>query len=566
MSALNRMSALKTISRPAVLLKYLGYGLAGLLLAALLLLSVLLLSFNPNDYKQQIVNWAWDKTGRNLSLDGDIKLTVWPQLGVDLGAASLSKQGNQQPFASVTHVQLSLAWLPLLKKEWVVGTVYLDGLNARLIQHADGSTNFADLFDGDTKPTFSYAIDGLIVKNSRLDYLNEASNSRIQLSNLSIKTGRIAQDQAVDLAANFKLDAQAAKLISQVKLQTRLLYQSTAPSLLAEHLRLSMQGQLAQAKLDALVSAEHVSANSHGLSAPLIKANVSLAHAPHAIKTRWQLSALSAHADAVNIGQANADLSYVNGKRLLTSHFNTPISVQWPAANVSLSQLSGQMRWQDKALKSAGLKADIKLTAQANLKHGTGQSRFHFASGSGQLNGDIEFSHVTGAKFKFNLAAENWDLNTYLASPTKTETTQASPVDLSLLTGLQLDGQLKLANIDYAPYQLHTLQARLLSDGKTLRAKGLRLHLDDSQIRGDVAVTLQASPAYKVNLAIDTLDLNRYQTSDKNKPANKAHSAKADWDLADLKHYNASGDIRISQLRLGDKLAKQVHISLQGQP
>ena len=142
----------------------------------------------------------------------------------------------------------------------------------------------------------------------------------------------------------------------------------------------------------------------------------------------------------------------------------------------------------------------------------------------------------------------------------------ANPIDFSALSKLQLDGQLKLANISYAPYQLHSLQAHLLSDGKKLLAKGLKLKLDESQIRGEVAMTLQASPAYNVNLVVDKLDLNRYQTSEKNKPANAARSSKAHWDLADLKHYQASGDIRIGQLGLNDTLAKNVRISLQGPP
>lgn len=177
-------------------------GLLSLLLAACL---TLLLCFNPNDYKLTIINVVQEKTGRTLTLDGDISMAFWPTLGIDLGRVRLSEQANQTPFASVARAKISLAILPLLQKKLMVGTVYLDGVQATLIQHADGSNNFADLFDGDSKANFSYDIDGLVVKNSRLDYLNEASNSRIQLSNLSIKTGRIVQDQAVDLMAIFFL-------------------------------------------------------------------------------------------------------------------------------------------------------------------------------------------------------------------------------------------------------------------------------------------------------------------------------------------------------------------------
>ena len=544
----------------------LAFTLAGLLSLMLAAWLTLLLCFNPNHYKTTIINLVQEKTGRTLTLDGDIRMAFWPKLGIDLGRVSLSEQASQKPFAAVARAKVSLAILPLLQKKLVVGTVYLDGVQATLIQHADGSNNFADLFDGDSNATFSYNIDGLIVKNSRLNYVNEASNQRIQVSNLSITTGRIVQDQAVDLAADFLLEAQAAKLKTKVNLQARLLYQSKARVFLAENLRLSTQGELARSKLNATLHANKMSASKGVMIVPMMQANADLNSPPHDLKMRWQLKGLQANALELNIAKTNADITYANGKRLLTSQFSTPIKAQWSTATVDINQLNGRMNWQDQSRESADLKADFALTAKADFKHKSGQSRFHFASGSGLLDGDIELSQVAGPNIQFNLAAQNWDAYAYLAHPNKTDKSEASPIDLSALNKLQLDGQLKLANISYAPYQLHSLQARLLSDGKKLRAKGLKLKLDDSQIRGEVAMTLQASPAYKVNLAVDKLDLNRYQTAEKNKPANKSPLAKPHWDLADLEHYNASGNIRIGQLSLNDTLAKNVRISLQGPP
>lgn len=544
----------------------LAFTLAGLLSLMLAAWLTMLLCFNPNDYKTTIINLVQEKTGRTLTLDGDIRMAFWPKLGIDLGRVSLSEQASQKPFAAVARAKVSLAILPLLQKKIVVGTLYLDGVQATLIQHADGSNNFADLFDGDSNATFSYDIDGLIVKDSRLDYVNEASNQRIKVSNLSIKTGRIVQDKALDLAADFLLEAQAAKLKTKVNLQARLLYQSKARVFLAENLRLSTQGELARSKLNATLHANKMSASKGVMIAPAVQANANINSPPHDLKMRWQLNDLQANALELNIAKTNADMTYANGKRLLTSQFSTPIKAQWSTAIVDISQLNGRMNWQDHSRPSAGLKADFELTAKADFKHKTGQSRFHFASGPGQLDGDMQLSQLAGPNIKFNLAAQNWDAYAYLPHPNKTARSEASPIDLSALNKLQLDGQLKLANISYAPYQLHSLQARLLSDGKKIWAKGLKLKLDDSQIYGEVAMTLQASPAYKVNLAVDKLDLNRYQTAEKNKPANNSPSAKPHWDLDVLKDYQASGDIRIGQLSLNDTLAKNVRISLQGPP
>jgi AsmA protein len=322
-------------------------GLLSLLLAACL---ILLLCFNPNDFKMTIINVVQEKTGRTLTIDGDISMAFWPTLGIDLGRVRLSEQASQTPFASVARAKISLAILPLLQKKWVVGTVYLDGVQATLIQHADGSNNFADLFDGDSKANFSYDIDGLVVKNSRLDYLNEASNSRIQLSNLSIKTGRIVQDQAVDLTADFFLEALAAKLKSKVSLQARLLYQSKVRGFLAENVRLSTQGELAMAKLNATLHANKMSASKGLMLAPMMQANADLNSPPYDLKMRWQLNGIEANALELNIAKTSADITYANGKRLLTSQFSTPIKAQWSTATAEISQLNGRMNWQDQSL------------------------------------------------------------------------------------------------------------------------------------------------------------------------------------------------------------------------
>ncbi|MEY4928813.1 MAG: hypothetical protein RL279_552, partial [Pseudomonadota bacterium] len=296
-------------------------GLISLLLAAWL---TLLLCFNPNDYKPTIINIVQEKTGRTLTLDGNISMAFWPKLGIDLGRVSLSEQASQKPFVTVARAKVSLAILPLLQKKLVVGTVYLEGVQATLIQHADGSNNFADLFNGDSNATFSYDIDGLIVKNSRLDYLNEASNQAIQVSNLSIKTGRIVQDQAVDLTADFFLEALAAKLKSKVNLQARLLYQSKERGFLAENVRLSTQGELAMAKLNATLHANKVSASKGLMLAPMMQANADLNSPPYDLKMRWQLNGIEANALELNIAKTTADITYANGKRLLTSQFSTP--------------------------------------------------------------------------------------------------------------------------------------------------------------------------------------------------------------------------------------------------
>ena len=139
---------------------------------------------------------------------------------------------------------------------------------------------------------------------------------------------------------SFLLETQAAKLKTKVNLQARLLYQSNERVFLAENLRLSTQGELALAKLNATLHANKMSVNNQGLIAPTMQANIDLNSPPHDLKMRWQLNGIQANALELNIAKTNTDITYVNGKRLLTSQFSTPIKAQWSTATVAISQLT----------------------------------------------------------------------------------------------------------------------------------------------------------------------------------------------------------------------------------
>ena len=45
--------------------------------------------FDPNDYKQEIATAVRDNTGRDFQIEGDIGLSVFPWLGMDLGTVEL---------------------------------------------------------------------------------------------------------------------------------------------------------------------------------------------------------------------------------------------------------------------------------------------------------------------------------------------------------------------------------------------------------------------------------------------------------------------------------------------
>ena len=125
-------------------------GILVLLVVAAAVAAMLLI--NPNDYKDDIVKVVHDKTGRELQLKGDIKLSLFPWLGLELGQTSLGNAPGfgTKPMASIDKVDVKLKLLPLLRKQVEVDTVVLDGLNLNLRRNKVGVTNWDDLVSAGT--------------------------------------------------------------------------------------------------------------------------------------------------------------------------------------------------------------------------------------------------------------------------------------------------------------------------------------------------------------------------------------------------------------------------------
>src|SRR5882672_3897275 len=126
--------------------KILGILVGAVIAVIALALLAVRLFVDPNDYKPRIEAAVKNATGRELKLEGAIKLSVFPWIALELGPASLGNPPgfSDQPFAAVQHVALRVKLLPLLRKELEIGRVEIDGLDLRLLKNAAGRGNWQD--------------------------------------------------------------------------------------------------------------------------------------------------------------------------------------------------------------------------------------------------------------------------------------------------------------------------------------------------------------------------------------------------------------------------------------
>ena len=86
--------------RPLRIVAYVAAGLIGLIVIALVLVVVFV---DPNDYRDDIEKMVEEKTGRELTLSGDLKLSVFPWIALESGPASLGDAPGfgPEPFVSI---------------------------------------------------------------------------------------------------------------------------------------------------------------------------------------------------------------------------------------------------------------------------------------------------------------------------------------------------------------------------------------------------------------------------------------------------------------------------------
>ena len=148
---------------------------------------------DTNTFKPWITQWVKENKHRTLIFDGDIELSFYPKLGINLGPISLSEYKQDKVFASVEQAHIKLALLPLLRKQFIIDEITIQGLKTTIIRFQDGHTNIDDLITHNKETTtFSFNIGHAEIVATDILLKDYITNKIATFSNLNLKTGRLS--------------------------------------------------------------------------------------------------------------------------------------------------------------------------------------------------------------------------------------------------------------------------------------------------------------------------------------------------------------------------------------
>lgn len=196
--------------------KIAAYVIGGLIALVVVALVLILVFVDPNDYRDDIERIVQNETGRKLTLNGELELSIFPWLALETGSASLADAVGfgDEPFVSIQGARVSVRVLPLLRGKVEVGTITLDSPRIRLITDANGRDNWADLGESTPEetaaetsgPTEVPTVEGLTIKDGSVTIENRQESSRSVVRNFNVSTGRLASGEPFELETDFVFD------------------------------------------------------------------------------------------------------------------------------------------------------------------------------------------------------------------------------------------------------------------------------------------------------------------------------------------------------------------------
>ncbi len=486
--------------------KIVAFVLGGLVVLLGAVAAFIVATFDANKWKGEISQLVQEKKNRSLKIEGDLSLSLFPSVGVQLGKATLSEHKSEQVFASVDSARVSVRLMPLLSKQVVVDTVELGGMKARLVRFKDGRMNIDDLLSKDEKePPARFDIAGVKFANGELAWRDEKAGQEVTLSGLDLTTGRLANAASDKFELSAKLAGNKPRLAAQLAAKGEYRYDLDKKSYGGAKLDLRLNGDVADLKaLELALNAaalQLAGANEVAVDQLLLTAKGK--EGGDAFELRLEAPKLALAADKASGAAVNAALKLTGAQRAID-------------AKIALSGVEG---------KSQSLQAG-KLTLELDARQGETTVKGNLASA---LAANLEKQTVELPAFSGELNVANPQM------PMKS-------VKLPLTGGLRAD-----------------------IDGQTA-AVHANTQFDESKIAAKVNVSRFSPLALGFDLDIDKLNVDKYLPPNPaaagGKEADKP-AAEKPFDFSALKGLNASGTVKIGQLQVSNVKASNVRLEVK---
>ncbi len=502
------------------LLKYSFVTIATLVLLVIVLIGSIFLFVDPNDYKGEITSAVHEATGRQLTITGDIKLSIYPWLGLSLGAAQLSnaKGFGDTPFASVENIDIKVKLLPLLQQRVEMQKIRLHGLRASLAKNKEGVNNWDDLAaptatasdkqpatktpkaltsQETTEPTQAIgalgalAIDGLELENAHLEWKDQQTNQHIVINKLTLRTGPLALPAPIDLSLSLNVNMNNPEMDGHVDFTGQIDFDLETQLYHANNLDLAVKATgtgLPISPVDARLRAN-------------VKADLK--------QQQIDLSAL----------KLNTLGTSITGQIKITGLDKSPAaSGSISIANFSPKDVTKKLGITLPVTSDPTVLNNVKLDMSfSGNRDGANLNKLAIVLDDTRLTGTAGVQNFAVPAIRFDINVDDIDVDRYLppAPETPSGTTPPSPgaaaatqLPLEPLRALNIDGHFRLDKLKITGARSSDISLRVHAKGGQITLNPIKANLYNGSYKGNIALDVRKdTPKFSFNEALSGVNV-----------------------------------------------------------
>ncbi|TCV84102.1 AsmA family protein [Sulfurirhabdus autotrophica] len=517
-------------------LKYILITVVSLAVIFALLLVTVAFVVNPNDYKPLIVKMVQEKKQRTLTLAGDIKLALFPKLGLNLGKVSLSEHNGTAEFAAVDGVKLYVEWLPLLKKSLVVDHVTVDGARAKLVRFKDGTTNIDDLIKKEEESEqLKFDIDGVKISNSTFSFDDQMEGRKLSVSEFGMRSGRLRDATKTDISLDFNGQMDKPQVKAHVKLDTGLLFElekkhyamdgldlnikgdaagfsnldiglkgdvdakPETAEFIAKGLKSTISGMRGSDKIKLKLDAPKIELTKEKVFSDKITLETNIEQVKGAIKAVLTVAAMEGTGKAFKAANIELDVDGKQGENAIKGKLTSPFAGNMDTQRFDLAKLVANLTVSNPKLPKGQMVVALYGDAHADLKKQDVALNMTSKLDDSNIQAKLGMTQFASPAYRFDVAIDQLDVDRYLPKEAKPKTAEPEkPMDLSALKTLNATGSLRVGTLKVSNIKSSNVRLDVKAVGGKLDVKPLSANLYQGSMDGAVSVVAKDTPQFTV--------------------------------------------------------------------
>ena len=451
--------------------------IVGLTVIFIVALAGLIYTFDANQYKTQITEQLASVTGRQISIAGDLDISLYPWIGIKVNDVTVGNGDafSNKSFLTIDQCDVRIKIIPILRKRLEIERLVLNRLSLNLEKNTAGEKNWAGVFGNSEshQPESGFglaglAIGGIDLKNASIRWLDSGTGRELKVSKLSMSTESINNNQSLPLEMKGLVESSHPEWVAAVNAEAKIDFNETAATFDARDLKLTAKALLPDSKIGslkiAMVADSTIDLEYHraslsnarlGLLGLVISGDIDIEelfsqpriHGPVKVKT------FEARELAENLGYEIPQL--VNGHSL---------------KKISLT---------------ANLYSDFDTLRLDNMAANMDQSK---------VKGFVHLEKADKPVVRFDLEFDRLNLDDYrLAS--QPAVTEKRPIWLEVVRAIGLEGEVDIESANVNDVELNQLHVNASVEDAVVKADPIKMQVSEGEIVAAIQIDTRETPA-----------------------------------------------------------------------